>query len=803
MKQFSVLCCLIFVSLFGNAQQSELKGNVVGEDGVPISDAKISIQATTLYTDSLGDFSYNGKINTSYRIRVSKTGYHTEVRTFLFEGSGTRFLVKLETAAHQLKEVQVSDNRIQVLKNEESLNVEIVNQDFIKRNLGGSLMKSLERLPGIKTIGIGSGQSKPLIRGLGFNRVVVLDKGVKHEGQQWGADHGLELDQFAAGEVELLKGAASFMYGADAIAGAISVKPAKPPLNHTLGGSVDIIGKTNNSLYGTSLNLHGRTDRLFFDSRFTYQNYGDYRVPTDKVYIYDFEVPLNNQYLRNTAGRETGTHLSTGFLSEKFNSVFHISNVYNRSGFFANAHGLEPRRVDTEFHDRDSRDIQMPSQQVNHFKIINKSDYRVANHKIEMELGYQRNFRQEFSQYVNHGYMPPIFPSYLTISPNLEREFDKQVYTANFRDEVLVGKHQLTGGINIDYQNNTINGWTFLVPAFNQLNSGAFLYDQFSLNEKVILHGAVRYDFGNIRLKRYTDWFESVLTGGDEASSERLVRADNLTRSFNSLVWSLGMNYNPEKFSFKANVGKSFRMPIAKELGANGVNYHYFSYERGDPTLSPEQSYQIDASFGWKESKWSVQISPFYNYFPNYIYLNPTANYDYFYGAGNQVFNYAQSEVMRYGGEIQFNYKITNRLSTEVLGEYLYAQQLSGAKKGYALPFSPPPSVLFNLTYSPEDGKRLKKTYLSVDYRLTDQQHNIVPPEKKTPGYAVVNLQAGTTLNLNGQSVMISLQAQNLMDTKYLNHTSFYRLIELPEAGRNIILSLKVPFTLLSAYPKQ
>ena len=112
---------------------------------------------------------------------------------------------------YQLKEVVVKDKRLQLREQEESLNVVTVGSDFIQRNLGGSLMKTLERLPGIKTIGIGSGQSKPLIRGLGFNRVVVVDKGVKHEGQQWGADHGLEIDQFAAAEVALVKGAASFL----------------------------------------------------------------------------------------------------------------------------------------------------------------------------------------------------------------------------------------------------------------------------------------------------------------------------------------------------------------------------------------------------------------------------------------------------------------------------------------------------------------------------------------------------------------------------------------------------------------
>jgi len=701
---------------------------------------------------------------------------------------------KPNPSTRQLKEVVIKDRRLQLRQEEESLNVITVGSDFIQRNLGGSLMKTLERLPGIKTIGIGSGHSKPLIRGLGFNRVVVVDKGVKHEGQQWGADHGLEIDQFAAAEVELVKGAASFIYGPDAIAGAIDVKPANAPPKSTFGGSIDLIGKSNNKQYGSSVNLFGRKDHWFFDSRITYQNYGDYSVPTDTVFVYDYAVRLHNRQLRNTAGRETGLHLNTGYINEGFRSVFYLSNIYSKSGFFANAHGLEPRRVDTEMHDASARDIQMPNQRVNHFKLINRSNYQIKGHKLEMELGYQRNFRQEFSQYVNHGYMPPVYPNYMSVSPELEREFDKHVYSMNLRDMLIFGNHHVTAGMNTEYQDNTINGWTFLVPSFKQATAGVFVYDKYKINEQVLLHGALRYDYGQIRMFKYTDWFDSGHTTGTTTTSEKLIRANDLNRSFNSLVWSAGINYNHHKFLLKANIGKSFRMPIAKELGANGVNYHYFSYEKGDATLSPEESYQLDLGLGWNGDRWSVLISPFYNYFPNYIYLNPTSNHDFYYGAGNQIFQYAQSKVLRYGGEFQLKYKVMKNLNAELLGEYLFAKQLSGEKKGYTLPFSPPASALFNLTWSPGSEQIFKHSYFSIDYRLTARQNNIVPPEKKTPGYGLINLQAGTKFHLCRQQLMLSLQAQNLLNTRYLNHTSFYRLIELPEAGRNIILSLKVPF---------
>ncbi|RYY37433.1 MAG: TonB-dependent receptor [Sphingobacteriaceae bacterium] len=734
------------------AQTYVVNGTVTDNTGKLLPMVNINLNGAVnrqTLTDTLGKFTLSTTASGEYHLTATYLGYADAAIHLHIKQPFVSVRLKLTQQNRQLNEVTITDRYTNKRKREESLNVEVVNSGFIQRNLGGSLMATLSRLPGVKTIGIGSGQSKPLIRGLGFNRVVVADKGVKHEGQQWGADHGLELDQFAAGEVELVKGAASFIYGSDAIAGVIDVKPPSAPPAHTLGGSVDLIGKTNNNLYGTSVNLFGRNEHWFFDSRFTYQNYGDYRVPADTVFVYDYAVNLHKNHLRNTAGRETGLHFNTGYVSDKFSSVFYLSSVYSKSGFFANAHGLEPLKVNTVVYDRSSRDVLNPNQEVNHFKLINRTRYQAGNHQWQAELGYQHNFRQEFNNYMNHGYMPPVYPDTMRIPRNLEREFEKDVYSINLRDQIQFGRHQLTIGGNAEYQNNRISGWSFLAPSFNQTTAGLSVYDKFRLTDDVVLHGAIRYDHGHMRIKSYTDWFPS--------NGEYVVRAENMARNFNSLVWSAGINYTPEGiFSLKANVGKSFRMPIAKELAANGVNYHYFSYERGNPTLSPEQSYQADLTLGWNTDKWSIQVSPFYNYFPNYIYLNPTAEHDYLYGAGNQVFVYAESRVMRYGGELQLKYRFTNWLSSEILGEYLYARQLSGDKEGYTL------------------------------------------PEKETAGYGVVNLQAGTRINLKNRSIIVSAQVQNLLNTRYLNHTSFYRLIGLPEAGRNIILSVKIPFVLIT-----
>ena len=79
-------------------------------------------------------------------------------------------------------------------------------------------------MAGVNASGIGSSSSKPIIRGLGFNRLLVTENGIKQEGQQWGADHGLEIDALNIEDVEVIKGPSSLEYGNEAIAGVIKIK---------------------------------------------------------------------------------------------------------------------------------------------------------------------------------------------------------------------------------------------------------------------------------------------------------------------------------------------------------------------------------------------------------------------------------------------------------------------------------------------------------------------------------------------------------------------------------------------------
>jgi iron complex outermembrane receptor protein len=356
-------------------------------------------------------------------------------------------------------------------------------------------------------------------------------------------------------------------------------------------------------------------------------------------------------------------------------------------------------------------------------------------------------------------------------------------------------KTQFNYGINSEYQDNQIGGRGFIIPAYQQFNIGGFVFAKHNISDKSLIQAGLRYDYGHINTQAYYDWFPSPVVENDPSTQEYLLRAENINRNFSNFTWSLGYNFNPGKWSYKANFGKSFRMPIAKELAANGVNYHHFSYEVGNPDLSPEISYQLDAGIEYSSKKFAIGATPFLNYFSNYIYLNPSSEHDRLYGNGNQVYYYTQSEVLRYGGELHAHYELFKWVQIGIVAEYVYSEQLSGVKKGYTLPFSPPASGIFNIKYHKQRISFIEDAYVSLDYRVTATQNNIVPPEEITEGYQIFNLSFGGAIRIKNQEVNISMQVQNLFNTKYFNHTSYYRLINVPEAGRNFILNISIPFS--------
>ncbi len=676
----------------------------------------------------------------------------------------------------QLKNVTVSGKRQTDYQMRSSQTAVQISQDYLHHNFAGSLMQTLEGIPGVKAMAIGSGQSKPTIRGLGFNRMAVTEDGVKHEGQQWGDDHGLEIDQFAIDRAEVIKGPAALLYGSDAIGGVLNLFTNHIP-TESFSGAVQVFGRSNNEQLGISAKIGGKLGQWFYRANATLIDYADFRVPTDSIQYYSYWIKLKDQRLRNTAGCERDGSVMIGYAGYNFHTDIRVSDSYSKSGFFANAHGLEVRLSNIDY-DHSRRDIDLPYQWVNHLKVLSHTSWHNELTNVELNLAYQNNRREELSEPVSHGYMP-------TPSDSLERHFDKNAFTANLGIRHTMGNHEFRTGVNSEYQHNRRSGWGFIIPDFETFAAGIYAMDRYTLKENLIVNAGLRYDFAHTHIHSYHDWYQTPQGDGTQAYMER---SADMKRDFNSITWSAGLNYNIGDWIVKANIGKSFRVPIPKELGADGINYHIFRYERGNQDLDPEESYQMDASISWVADGWRLQVDPYLNYFPNYIYLSPTAQYV----EGLQLYNYTQARVLRYGLEAQLSYEIDRHWTAELQGEYLKAEQKSGEKKGFTLPFSTPWSMDASVKYG--FGKH-NDGFVRLNAHIVGEQDEIVPPEKPTDGYWTLNLAAGKQFDLGNRTKLnVALHADNLLDRRYYDHTSYYRLIDVPEPGRNFSAMVGLEF---------
>ncbi|SHJ56311.1 iron complex outermembrane recepter protein [Pseudozobellia thermophila] len=786
-RLLSIWLCVGLSSMAFAQDSFRIEGSVLNANTLqPIEGANIVGKGFYSVSSSTGAFKIKNVAKGRYSLTVSHISYRPKTVEVEVGPNMEEVQILLSETTTTLEEVEVYGDYEQEKAKQLSTVSQSVSKAFLDQNRENSLMQTLKKIPGVSTITIGSGQSKPVIRGLGFNRVAVVQNGIKHEAQQWGNDHGLEIDQYGIEKIEIIKGPASLLYGSDAIAGVVDIQPSKIPFPNSFGGEVNVLAESNNDLLGVSAGVQGRKEKWYYRGRVTYRDYGDYKVPTDKINYENYIFELHDNHLRNTAGEEANASFSVGYVSDHIKSETFFSNVNAKNGFFANAHGLEVRSSDIDY-DSSSRDVDLPFHKVNHFKVTNNTIVSGENHTLHFDLGYQNNLREEHSEPVPHGYMPKP-------SDSKERVFSKNTYSLNVKDSFKPHKkHDGVVGLNLEFQNNNIGGWGFLIPAYNRFAVGAFAYDQFEVNPDLHFMAGIRYDYGFIDTKAYFDWYPSTVNNADGSTSYiYLQRARDKTSTFANVSASAGLSYIHKNTTYKVNMGKSFRMPLPNELASDGVNYHMYRYEQGNLDLDPEESYQLDVDIDHTTPSMSVGVSPFVNLFDNYIYLNPTSNYY----ETLQIYEYTQSRVFRVGGEVRASTTLFKNLGLDASAEYVYSRQTSGPKKDFTIPFTPPLSGLVSANYQFKDFFFLSSPRLIADLRVTAAQNEIVPPEETTEGYQVLNMSLLADLDIftKNPPVRLRVKLNNVFDTKYFDHTSFYRLIDVPEAGRNLSISLTMPF---------
>lgn len=769
MKKLQLIGLVILYTLLSNtafaALLKDIKGKVIDastKQTLPGATIFIPDLKVSSVTNNDGEFTLNNlPAKGSYLIEVHYVGYKTAVQVVnLANAAGLEFA--LQPTAIETKEIVITGSLISSTSKRNSASSAIVGKDQLLQP-STNLIDALAKVPGVSQITTGPSISKPVIRGLGYNRIVTLDDGIKQQGQQWGDEHGIEIDQFKSDRVEILRGAASLMYGSDALGGVINLlEPTTAPDGQIKGEFITNYA-TNNGLTANSLMLNGNENGFVWRARGTYKN------------AYSFKTPTG--YFPNSGFNETDLSGMIGLNKSWGYTHLNVSNFHNNIGFYdphLDDNGNFVREDGSAFTNDDykSRSLEYPRQDIRHFKIALNNNFIIGNGNLKADFGYQQNQRRELED----GPDPSLF-------------FDLKTYNADLKYYI----HETNGwqpvfGVSADagHSENKAND-EFLIPDYDTYGIGVFAYAKKNWDNSTFSIGA-RYDYRKNNGKQlFVD------------NEEQFAPFEN---KFSNVSGALGFTHQfNEELNFKANAGSAFRAPNPAELASNGVHEGTFRYEIGNSNLSPERSYQVDAALEYEGKIVSASASVYNNYVHNFIYASTNGERIDAEGSNYPVYRYGQVNANLYGAEASLTIHPVPFIHFENTFGYVHAHNNSLDRP---LAFIPAGTLRNELRFEPK-LKGTNDAYLSVGINSAFKQTRVDEVfETPTSGYTLLNAGIGATFNLGKQPVKLSVSANNLLDHKYYDALSRLKPGRLDSEnlnlgvynpGRNITFGLYIPFT--------
>ncbi|HEY0769281.1 MAG TPA: TonB-dependent receptor plug domain-containing protein, partial [Sphingobacteriaceae bacterium] len=339
LRSFYILIFSLFSQLAFSSDLVVLSGRVIdAQTREPLPGAVVSIPDLRLstITNDNGDFTFrNTPLKGKLLIEIRFIGYKTLSKTVDFSIPSVFEFAMIPTVM-EAKEVVITGSAFSTDERTNSTSVTAVGKAELLNRPSSNLIDAISRVAGVSQVTTGSAVSKPVIRGLSYNRVLTLVNGTKQEGQQWGDEHGIEVDQYSAERVEILRGAASLLYGSDALGGVINIIDPLPPTDGQIKGEFLTNYASNNGLSGTSLMLGGNNNGFVWRGRGTYKSAFSFTTP-------DGRIP-NTGYNETNLGGQLGLNRPWGYTHLDISSF--KSNIglpdfeRNDSGLFENADGM-------------------------------------------------------------------------------------------------------------------------------------------------------------------------------------------------------------------------------------------------------------------------------------------------------------------------------------------------------------------------------------------------------------------------------------------------------------------------------
>ncbi len=711
-------------------------------------------------------------------VEVSFIGFSIYTKTILIKNNVVENF-KLGHSAVENSNVTVTSFLRATSSRKTPTPINIIKKEDLFRSASTNFIDALSKTPGVSQLSTGPAISKPIIRGLGYNRVMLLNDGVRQEGQQWGDEHGIEIDEYNVTRTEVLKVPASIIYGSEALSGVINVVSNVPVAEGAIRGNIFSNYQSNNKLKGYHFDLAGNKKGLVWGTNASSKSASDYQNKYDG-YVY------NSKFNELNGGGYVGiekdwgyTHFFVSQFNQKLGMIEGERN--NQGNFIKPMIGGEAVASTSDFN---STNPNIPYQHIIHTKYTLDNNIKWGEGRLKANIAYQRNQRQEFG--------------------NIDNPTEKSLYfdlgTLNYSFQYLLPeknnwKHTI--GVNGMQQENKNKGVEVLIPAYKSVELGLFFYTQKRAGN-LTMSGGARIDKKGIE---FSD----------------LVNNELQKKDYGAMAGSFGMTYEAgEDLIFKLNIARGYRAPNLAELGSNGAHEGTNRYEYGNTNLKSEKSLQLDLGAEWSDEHVSFAGSVFYNQVTDYIFyqkllgkkgtdsiIMDASGKDFF------AFAYQQQNANLMGAE--FNLDIhphpIDGLHIENTFSYVqgaFAKAIDGSKN---LPTIPPLRWISEFRYELKNkNTQFKNSYLSVQLDNVFAQNNPFTgynTETATPGYHLLNVGLGTQYTKKGKQLFsISFIAQNLTDVAYQNHLSRLKYtaenlatgrMGVFNMGRNFSLKVNIP----------
>ena len=725
-------------------------------------------------TDSDGKCAIRLKnASSKVHVEVSYIGCHKLVRTLTVPANGY-IALSLQDASHSIQGVTVSARRKHTSVLQQSAAVKTTD---IEKGGATSLAKLLETIPGVSSISTGGTIAKPVIQGMHSSRILLMNNGVRLESQSWGADHAPEVDYTGSSMVEVVKGAECIRYGFGAMGGVVLLNDAPLPYDSTrfhVKGSVNTGYDTKARGVSGSGTLEAGYKRWGMRVHGNYTKGGDYHTAD---YI-----------LNNTGYNNIALSAMLGYQDKHVTATLLSSIYYQRSGIYYGSKisdldqlikRFEAGRPDVSTLRNFSYDIQPPFQQSQHFTVKGEVKWRINDdHQLDIVGSFQENLRQEFENRKKQQWSWIPMQDLILKTYKLDVTWNAKWHLWNMTTE---------SGLANSYQENFNYPGTkqpAFVPNFAALSMGGFLLHKAQWGKLQAALG-LRYDFRVMSVNGYT-------------SLSNYTYYDDF-KLYSNFTSSLAAHYQiSEQWDARANVGWSWRPPDINELYAIGLQEGSY-WVVGNRHLESERGYKAVLGTKWRNSKFSVEPSMFYQRIDSYIYDHIGNGKDRYHNHPSgkyPKFIYDQDDVRLVGGDIEATYQPIESLTLVAKGEWIYGRNLS---RQDWLPFMPSDRYGLSASYSKTLGSRkqyvaslsLSGIYVTKQTRF-DPDKDLVPDSPDA--YFLLNGTADFAIKLpHKREIKFMIVGDNVLNALYKEYTDRFRYYA-HERGANFSLRTLIRF---------